>query len=39
MSIIISLLTSVLLTAHFLAAETVKLDNRTYKGELPNRSL
>lgn len=39
MSIIISLLTSVLLTAPISVADTVTLDNRPYIGELPNRSL
>lgn len=36
MSIIISLLASVLLTAPISAVDTVKLDNRTYIGELPS---
>lgn len=36
MSIIISLLASVLLTAPISGVDTVKLDNRTYIGELPS---
>lgn len=36
MSVIISLLASVLLTAPISAVDTVKLDNRTYIGELPS---
>ena len=38
MSIIISQLTSVLPTAPISVADTVKLDNCPYIGELPNRS-